>query len=63
MLRRFRRRSAALVVTLGALVATLSACGDTGGDDASTIVRTTTNVAGAGAVSYTHLTLPTICSV
>lgn len=50
MLRRSRRRSAALVLTVGAVVATVTACGDTGGDDASSIVRTTTNVAGAGVV-------------
>ncbi|MDQ1201255.1 iron complex transport system substrate-binding protein [Rhodococcus sp. SORGH_AS303] len=42
-------RSVVALATIPAMLA-LSACGDTSSDDASTIVRTTTNVAGAGVV-------------
>ncbi|MGB7364403.1 MAG: ABC transporter substrate-binding protein [Rhodococcus sp. (in: high G+C Gram-positive bacteria)] len=54
--RRCSRTAVALVAA--PLVVALAACGDTGGnDEASTIVRTTTNVAGAGVVGIERDTI------
>ncbi len=45
------RRAAVAVIAASAVLLGLTGCGDSADDDASTIVRTTTKIAGAGVVS------------